>query len=121
MKDCLFCKIINGEIPSKKLYEDDKVIIIMDINPVVDGHVLVIPKNHITDFTEMDNGLLAHINNIAKDFGQNLIKKLNSKGLTLCVNYGESQVIKHYHLHLLPDYNIKDASMSVDEAFEIIK
>ena len=52
MDNCIFCKILNGEIPSKKLYEDDKVIVIMDVNPKVDGHSLVIPKEHVIDFKE---------------------------------------------------------------------
>ena len=62
MDNCIFCKIIKGEIPSKKLYEDDKVVIIMDINPVVDGHVLVIPKEHIVDYTEMPDDLKEAMN-----------------------------------------------------------
>ena len=55
--DCIFCKIINGDIPSKKLYEDDKVIVIMDVNPKVDGHALVIPKEHVTDFMEISKNV----------------------------------------------------------------
>ena len=53
--DCVFCKIIKGEIPAKKIYEDDKVIAILDINPLVDGHVLVIPKKHFKNIYEIDN------------------------------------------------------------------
>ena len=121
MDNCIFCKIIKGEIPSKKLYEDDKVVIIMDINPVVDGHVLVIPKEHIVDYTEMPDDLLAHISKVAKEYGKELMRKLESKGLTLTVNYGDSQVVKHYHLHLLPDYNIKEVEKTVEEVYEIIK
>jgi len=121
MKDCIFCKIVDGEIPSKKIYEDDLVIAIMDVNPVVDGHVLIIPKNHVTDFKELDAELLNHIYDVAKQLTDRLIDRLGSKGLTLCVNYGESQVVKHFHLHLLPDYNIKEKSLSVDEVYEIIK
>ena len=55
MENCIFCKILNGEIPSKRLYEDDKVIVIMDVNPKVDGHSLVIPKDHVSDFKEASN------------------------------------------------------------------
>ena len=120
MKDCIFCKIIDGEIPSKKIFEDDKVMVIMDANPVVDGHVLVIPKKHVTDYTELDNDLLLHIYDIAHKMCDKLIKKLDSKGLTFCVNYGDSQVVKHFHLHLLPDYNIKNKSLSIDEVYKII-
>ena len=118
--DCIFCKIVNGEIPSKKIYEDDKVIVIMDVNPVVDGHVLVIPKEHVADYTELNNDLLLHIYDVAKKISDKLIKKLGSRGLSFCVNYGDSQVVKHFHLHLLPDYNLKDKEMSVDDVYKII-
>ena len=119
--DCIFCKIINGDIPSKKVYEDDKVLAIMDINPVVDGHVLVIPKRHVTDFTELDHDLLSHIYEVAKMLSKSLMDKLGSKALTFSINYGDSQMVKHFHLHLLPDYSIKDVSKSVDEIYEILK
>ena len=119
--DCIFCKIINGDIPSKKVYEDDKVIAIMDINPVVDGHVLVIPKNHVSDFTELDNDLILHIYEVAKKLSKRLMDKLDAKAFTFSVNYGDSQMVKHFHLHLLPDYSIKEVSKNADEVYEIIK
>ena len=119
--DCIFCKIINGDIPSKKVYEDDKVFAIMDINPVVDGHVLVIPKNHVSDFTELDNNLILHIYEVAKKLSKRLMDKLDAKAFTFSVNYGDSQMVKHFHLHLLPDYSVKEVSKSVDEIYEIIK
>lgn len=119
--DCIFCKIINGDIPSKKVYEDDKVFAIMDINPVVDGHVLVIPKNHVSDFTELDNDLILHIYEVAKKLSKRLMDKLEAKAFTFSVNYGNSQIVKHFHLHLLPDYSVKEVSKSDDEIYEIIK
>ena len=64
--NCIFCKIIEGSINSYKLYEDDKIIIFMDINPNTNGHMLVVPKKHIIDFTEMDNETIQSINNGAK-------------------------------------------------------
>ena len=64
--DCLFCKITSGEIPSKTIYENEHVKAIMDINPTSNGHILIIPKKHVTDFTEMDNVTLGHINDAAK-------------------------------------------------------
>lgn len=121
MDNCIFCKILKGEIPSKKLYEDDKVIVIMDINPVVDGHVLVIPKKHIEDYIEMDNELLTHIYQVAKDLGPKIMNKLDAKALTLCINYGDSQAIKHFHLHLLPDYTVKEKEKDVEEVYNILK
>lgn len=121
MDNCVFCKILKGEIPSKKIYEDDKVIVIMDVNPVVDGHLLVIPKEHVIDFTLLSEELTNHIHKVAKEQGLRLMEKLGSKGLTQSVNYGDSQVVKHFHLHLLPDYNIKKAEKSIEEVYEIIK
>lgn len=121
MENCIFCKIVNGDIPSNKLYEDDKVIIIMDINPVVDGHVMVIPKIHVNDYIELGDELLTHIHEVAKEFGKVLMKKLDSKGLTMTVNYGDAQEIKHLHLHLLPDYHIKKKTKSVEEVYELLK
>ena len=121
MENCIFCKILNGDIPSKKIYEDEMVIAIMDVNPVVDGHVLVIPKEHKVDFTELDNDLLNHIYGVAKDLTPMLMDKLGASAMTFTVNYGDSQQVKHFHLHLLPDYGIKKASKSIDEVYEIIK
>ncbi len=121
MNDCIFCKILNGDIPSKKIYEDDKVIVIMDVNPKVDGHSLIIPKEHITDFMEMNDELLAHIYKVAREMSNKLMTKLNATAMTLGVNYGESQVVKHFHLHLLPNYGIKDGEKTVDEVYAILK
>ena len=114
--DCIFCKIVNGEIPSKKLYEDDNVIVIMDVNPKVDGHSLIIPKKHITDFTEISDEEYANVNKVAKLVGLSIMKKLGASAITTAVNYGESQAVKHFHMHLLPDYTIKEKS---DRTIEI--
>lgn len=121
MNDCIFCKIINGDIPSKKLYEDDKVLVILDVNPKVDGHSLVIPKEHVTDFMEINDELLTHVYKVAREVSKTLMTKLDATALTLGVNYGDSQVVKHFHLHLLPNYEVKKASMSLDEVYSILK
>lgn len=122
MNDCIFCKIIKGEIPSRKLYEDDQVVVIMDANPQVDGHSLVIPKKHVTDIMDLSNDELTYIFKIAKETSNKLMKKLNSRGLTYCINYGDSQVVKHFHLHLLPDYSIKKKSdKTIEEVFDMLK
>ncbi len=102
--DCLFCKIINKEVEATILYEDELVMVIMDAFPDVDGHTLIIPKKHYTDFTEIPDELILHINKIAKKYSQFLMDKLNKTSLTLLVNYGDMQAIKHYHLHLLPAF-----------------
>ena len=117
--ECLFCKIINGEIPSFKLYEDDFVMVIMDAYPNVDGHTLIIPKKHYETFLETPDELLIHINKIAKKYAINNMEKLGSKGITLLVNYGDSQKVKHYHLHLLPDFGTRPEK-DVKEVFEVL-
>jgi len=117
---CLFCKIIKKELPSRILFEDEKVMVIMDAYPEVDGHILIIPKKHFTDFLELEEEEIIHINKIAKDIGALLMKKLSAKSLSLTVNYGDRQEIKHYHLHLLPDYRKNKASKDIGKVYEII-
>lgn len=121
MNDCIFCKILRGEIPSKKLYEDEKVIVIMDVNPKVDGHALIIPKVHVTDFMELPDELLTHIYKVAREVSKKLMAKLDATALTLGVNYGDSQVVKHFHMHLLPNYEVSSAGKNVEEVYNILK
>lgn len=121
--ECIFCKIANGEIPSKTLYEDDTVKVIMDINPVVDGHILVIPKKHYTDFMELDKDVINHILEVAKKLTPVLMDKLSKKSVTLLVNYGDDQSVKHFHLHLLPNFGVVDVrrnTRTAEETFEIL-
>lgn len=120
--DCIFCKIANKEIPSKILYEDDLVSVIMDINPARDGHTLIIPKKHYTDYLELDQNTLNHIMEVAKTLGPKIMKAIDKNALTLLINYGEAQEVKHFHLHLIPDYN-KPVSKALDinDIYEQIK
>lgn len=118
--DCLFCKIIENEIPSKTIYEDDQVKVIMDVNPTSNGHTLIIPKKHIVDFEEMDNETLSYINDTAKKVKKILYKALNPDGLVLLVNYGLPQEIKHYHLHLIPVYKDHQDLLNIDEVYSKI-
>lgn len=105
--ECLFCKIVNGEVPSLKLYEDDLVMVIMDAYPNVDGHTLIIPKKHYDTFMDLPSDLLIHINEISKKYTEHIMKKLKAKELSICVNYGNAQKIKHYHMHLLPNFGLR--------------
>lgn len=117
--DCIFCKIINGEIPSYTIYEDEIVKCFLDINPDSFGHVLIIPKKHIKDIDDMDNKTNNHIFEVSKKVKKILEDKLNIDGLTLIQNNGIIQEVKHYHLHLKPSYE-SDKSGSVLEAYEKI-
>ena len=102
--DCLFCKIIAGEIPSNTIYEDDIVKIFLDISPKSNGHALIVPKKHYTDLESIDLETLKHINSISKKMYNIFKEKLNCEGFTLVQNNGLGQEVKHYHLHLIPRY-----------------
>ncbi len=102
--DCLFCKIINGEIPSKTIYEDDLVKVFLDINPNSNGHSLIVPKKHLQDFRELDDELLLHIHKLINKLYPIYKEKLQCEGLTICNNTELGQEVKHFHVHLIPRY-----------------
>ena len=102
--NCVFCNIVEGKIPSYTIFEDEIVKVMMDINPVSNGHLLIIPKKHFTNLTDIDDETLTHIQKTAKEMFKLLKDKLNIDGLTLCQNNEYGQEVKHYHLHLIPRY-----------------
>ena len=119
MNDCIFCKIANGEIHGKVIVEDDKIIVFMDANPNVDGHCLIVPKKHYEDFTELDDEIVLHMYKWAKEITGFLMKTLDVKACTMSMNYGDSQVVKHVHLHILPNFLIETKpKKTVEEVFE---
>lgn len=118
--ECIFCKIINNEISSYTIYEDDIVKVFLDINPDVNGHLLIIPKKHYLGLKEIDNKTLLHIMNIAREMEKKLISKLQIDGLTLIQNNGSVQEVKHYHLHLKPHYNKKQELKNVEEIYNLL-
>lgn len=105
MDNCIFCKIINGEIPSNKVYEDEKVLAFYDIHPVTPIHVLVIPKKHIESIVKIENEEdYEYVVSIHKAINE-IAKKLNIDidGFRVVVNCGENggQEVKHLHYHIL--------------------
>ena len=127
--DCLFCKIINGDIPSKTVYEDELVKVFLDINPSTNGDMLIVPKKHYENVYDINDLLITHIHRIIQDLYDLLKDKLNCEGLTLVQNNGLGQDIKHYHVHVTPRYpndliginKNKDLLRDIDEVFEQIK
>ncbi len=113
--DCLFCKIISGEIPSNTIYDGDLVKAFLDISPKSNGHLLVVPKKHYTNIEDIDLETLKHINIVAKNLYVVLKEKLNCEGLTLVQNNGLGQEVKHYHLHLIPRYTNDDIKLISNE------
>lgn len=118
--NCIFCKIINNEIPSYKIYEDELVLAFLDVNPDSNGHTLIVPKQHYQDIDDIQEEVLNHIMKIAKKIKRLLQEKLNCEGLTLIQNNGDIQEVKHYHLHLKPYYNTTK-EMTIEEVYNILK
>lgn len=106
MPDCLFCKIIAGEIPSHKIYEDDKTFAFLDINPVSKGHTLIIPKEHAENLTEGSMEAAEAIMHTLHDIAPKIVKALGASGYNLGMNHGTDagQLVFHTHMHLMPRY-----------------
>jgi histidine triad (HIT) family protein len=107
MSDCIFCKIIAGEIPSTKVFEDDQFLAFMDINPLTRGHCLLIPQAHYETVFTMPQDLLKGLIVTAQKLGDGMMKGLKAKGLNYIQSNGRAanQIIDHYHMHLIPRYN----------------
>ncbi|RJR18970.1 MAG: HIT family protein [Desulfobacteraceae bacterium] len=104
MEDCIFCRIVRGEIPCFKVYEDERVLAFEDINPISDGHTLVIPKAHAESLWEISEDDLAAVHVASKKIGQAISEALAATGVA-CLQLngrGANQVVMHYHLHLIP-------------------
>lgn len=112
----IFCKIINNEISSHTIYEDDIVKVFLDINPSHTGHTLIVPKHHYQDLFDIDECTLNHILKIAREVSILLKKKLNYDGISLCENNGLCQEVKHFHLHLIPKYR-EEEKISIEEVY----
>lgn len=119
--DCIFCKIIKGEIPCYKVYEDDLVLAFLDVNPKTNGHTLIIPKQHTLDLTSIDNNTLLHIMEVARKLSKILEEKLDSVGITLVQNNGAPQEVKHFHLHLIPAYKKEQPIKDIADIHKKIK
>ena len=104
MDNCLFCKIIKKEIPSEIIYEDNDILVFLDINPTTNGDTLVIPKKHYKDIFEVPKELLNHMTDTYKNLYETYKEKLKCDGLTLTTNLDYGQEIKHFHMHFIPRY-----------------
>ncbi|MCI9438524.1 MAG: HIT family protein [Lachnospiraceae bacterium] len=104
--DCIFCKIANGEIPSRTLYEDEKFRVILDLGPVTRGHALLLPKDHASDLFELPEEIVSAVLTVAKKVAANMKEKLHFEGMNLVQNNGAAagQTVGHFHLHMIPRY-----------------
>ncbi len=104
--NCIFCKIANGDIPSKEIYEDEEFKVILDLGPATKGHALILPKNHYRDLYELPDEAAAKVMLLAKKLAAGMSEKLSCDGFNLVQNNGETagQTVFHFHLHLIPRY-----------------
>ena len=104
--NCIFCKIIAGEIPSHTLYEDEMFKVILDVGPATKGHALILPKNHYANLYELPEEDAAQAIKLAKKMMIKMTNKLNCDGFNIVQNNGEvaGQTVFHFHMHLIPRY-----------------
>jgi histidine triad (HIT) family protein len=103
----IFCRIIKGEIPSTKIYEDDDVLAILDISQTTKGHTLVIPKLHCDNFLSCPQEVMHKVMDVAQRIGQAEISLLHARGVNILTNVNEAagQSVMHFHVHVIPRYN----------------
>ena len=104
MNDCIFCKILKGELPCMKIYEDEHTLAFLDIAKDVDGHILVIPKKHVTNILDADGETLSHVMNTVKKIGAHLTENCGYEGMNIlnANNECSGQTVFHLHIHLIP-------------------
>jgi histidine triad (HIT) family protein len=104
--DCLFCKIVAGEIPATRVREDERTVAFMDINPATRGHLLVIPREHAVDLTEIGPEDLAACMEAAQALAIGVKEKLGADGVNVLNSCGRAawQTVFHFHLHVIPRY-----------------
>lgn len=109
-ENCIFCKIIAGEIPSNTIYEDEDFKVIMDIAPATKGHALILPKDHFDNIYDIDPEVLAKAVKVAQKVIKHATKVLGCEGYNLLQNNGEvaGQTVFHFHMHLIPRYENMD-------------
>ncbi|MDP2586470.1 MAG: HIT family protein [Candidatus Komeilibacteria bacterium] len=104
--DCIFCKIIEGELPCYKVYEDKRALAFLDINPVNKGHVLIVPKEHHRNFLDLPKDLLKDLTSLAQDLAQNIMDGVGATAFNLTANNGKEagQQVEHFHWHVIPRF-----------------
>ena len=104
VSDCIFCKIIDGTIPSEKIYEDDDVVAMLDISPVTPGHTLVLPRDHAKDFMSTEADVLAKVFPTVQKIAGQVMKGVKADGFSMVVFNGAAagQEVFHLHIHIIP-------------------
>lgn len=105
-ESCIFCRIANGDIPSKTIFEDEDFRVILDLAPAARGHALILPKQHYADLFELPEDLAGKVFPLAKKMAERIREKMDCDGFNLVQNNGgiAGQTVFHFHLHLIPRY-----------------
>ncbi|MCI5828149.1 MAG: HIT family protein [Lachnospiraceae bacterium] len=108
--NCIFCKIVAGEIPSRTLFEDEDFKVMLDVGPASKGHALIVPKEHYANIYELPDELAGKAMRLAKRMATHMTNVLNCDGFNILQNNGEvaGQTVFHYHMHLIPRYKGSD-------------
>jgi len=127
---CIFCEIIAGNIPGKKVYEDDEILAILDISQTTKGHTLVMPKKHYENFQEMPENEFGSLMEKVQAISKKLMRNLDAKGCNVLINTNEvaGQSVMHAHVHIIPRYDgndtikveFKENKLDLDEALKQI-
>lgn len=114
---CVFCEIIKGNIPSKKVYEDDDVLAILDISQATKGHTLVMPKKHYDNLLTIDNLEYAKVMNVVKKVANAQTKAFSTDSVNVLNNCGAlaGQTVMHFHVHVIPRYSDDDLKIEFNE------
>ncbi len=107
MNDCIFCKILNGDLPSARVYEDDAAVAFLDIFPFTKGHTLVVPREHVGMLPEMAPEHLARLITVVQNIARRVMKAVECDGFNLLQNNGPcaGQTVSHVHFHIVPRFN----------------
>lgn len=119
---CIFCKIVNKDIPAHIIYEDESVLAILDISQTTIGHTLIIPKEHTENFLDCPKEILNKVTSVSQAIGNKIMSNLGAQGMNIIANVNEiaGQTIMHFHLHLIPRYDSNDGiSISMRSADNI--
>ena len=118
---CVFCKIVDGSIPSNKVYEDDEVLAILDLSQAQKGHTLVMPKKHFDTFLDADTNTVKHVFEVTQQLAKKIKTNLNADGVNVLSNTNEAagQTVMHMHVHIIPRYKNDDLKIEfVDHSKE---
>ena len=118
--NCIFCKIVNGEIPSRKIYEDETCFAFMDIAPFEKGHTLVVPKDHAELLTDLTEKTLTSLILATQKVAGHIVNALECDGFNLLQNNGEcaTQTVPHVHIHIIPRWNNTELSWHSSKKYD---